>query len=68
MDLSARTNLNQQFIRSQTGKAVNFVLYCERDSKGRRRVRELITVKGYSHPEQCFQTEETYRASSTAVA
>lgn len=40
MALSARTNLNQQFIRSQTGRAVDFVLYCERDSTGQRRVRE----------------------------
>jgi pilus assembly protein CpaF len=68
MALSARTNLNQQFIRSQTGKAVDFVLYCERNSTGRRQVRELITVKGYSHAEQFFDTEEIYRASSTAAA
>jgi pilus assembly protein CpaF len=68
MALSARTNLNQQFIRSQTGKAVDYVLYCERDSTGRRRVRELITVKGYSHAEQSFETEEIYRASSPAAA
>ena len=64
MALSARTNLDQQLIRSQTGKAVDFVLYCERNSRGRRRVRELITVSGYSHTEQCFMTEEVYRASS----
>jgi pilus assembly protein CpaF len=68
MALSARTNLNQQFIRSQTGKAVDFVLYCERNSKGRRRVRELITVKGYSHAGQSFETEEIYRASSAVAA
>ena len=68
MALSARTNLNQQFIRSQTGKAVDFVLYCERDSTGRRRVRELITVKGYSHADQSFETEELYRASSAVAA
>jgi len=68
MALSARTNLNQQFIRSQTGKAVDFVLYCERDSTGRRQVRELITVSGYGHTDQCFMTEEIYRASSTAAA
>lgn len=67
MALSARTNLNQQFIRSQTGKAVDFVLYCERDSAGRRRVRELIRVLGYSHADQSFETEELYRAS-TAIA
>jgi hypothetical protein len=31
-------------------------------------MRELITVKGYSHAEQSFKTEEIYRASSTAAA
>jgi pilus assembly protein CpaF len=61
--LSARTNLDQAFVRSQTGKAVDFVLHCERDPKGRRRVRELITVSGYSRAEQCFQIEDVYRAS-----
>ncbi|MBN9615299.1 MAG: type II secretion system protein E [Acidobacteriales bacterium 59-55] len=63
MALSARTNLDQAFVRSQTGKAVDFVLHCERDTKGRRRVRELITVSGYSHAGQSFVTEEVYRAS-----
>jgi pilus assembly protein CpaF len=63
MALSARANLEQGFVRSQTGKAVDFVLHCERDHKGRRRVRELITVSGYSHAEQRFLTEEVYRAS-----
>ena len=29
--LSARTNLDQAFVRSQTGKAVDFVLHCERE-------------------------------------
>ena len=66
--LSARTNLNQQFIRSQTGRAVDFVLYCERDSCGRRRVRELIRVMGYSHAEQAFETEEIYPSKLAAVA
>jgi pilus assembly protein CpaF len=47
---------------------VDYVLYCERDSTGRRRVRELITVKGYSHAKQSFETEEIYRASPTAAA
>lgn len=68
MALSARTNLNQQFVRSQTGKAVDFVLYCERDSTGRRRVRELIRVLGYDHTDQSFDVEELYRASSAAAA
>jgi pilus assembly protein CpaF len=63
MALSARANLNQEFIRSQTGKAVDFVLYCERSPAGRRRARELITVSGYSHAERSFLTRELYRAT-----
>jgi pilus assembly protein CpaF len=68
MALSARTNLDQQFIRSQTGKAVDFVLYCERDSTGRRRVRELVRVLGYNHADQSFDVEELYRAPSAVAA
>ena len=66
--LSARPNLNHSFIRSETAEAIDFVLYCERDHDGRRRVRELITVNGYSHAEQSFETAEIYRASSAAAA
>jgi pilus assembly protein CpaF len=56
--------LNHAFMRSETAEAIDFVLYCERDYTGRRRVRELITVAGYDHADQCFQTEEVYRASA----
>lgn len=66
--LSARPNLNHSFIRSETAEAIDFVLYCERDHAGRRRVRELIAVKGYDHADQSFETEEIYRASSAAAA
>lgn len=61
--LSARPNLNHSFIRSETAEAIDFVLYCERDHAGRRRVRELITVFGYNHQDQSFETQEVYRAS-----
>jgi pilus assembly protein CpaF len=60
--LSARPNLNHAFMRSETAAAIDFVLYCERDQTGARRVRELVNVKGYSQAEQCFQTETLYRA------
>src|SRR5579863_5298259 len=66
--LSARPNLNHSFIRSETAEAIDFVLYCERDARGRRRVRELIAVSGYAHADQSFETEEVYRASATAAA
>ena len=66
--LSARPNLNHSFIRSETAEAIDFVLYCERDSRGRRQVRELITVKGYDYVNQSFMTEEIYQAPSSAAA
>jgi pilus assembly protein CpaF len=66
--LSARPNLNHSFIRSETAEAIDFVLYCERDHTGRRRVRELIRVAGYSHADQSFETEEIYRVPSPATA
>jgi pilus assembly protein CpaF len=62
--LSARANLNHAFVRSETAEAIDFVLYCERDQTGRRRVRELVKVNGYSHSDQAFQTEDIYRASA----
>ena len=60
--LSARPNLNHAFVRSETAEAIDFVLYCERNAAGKRRVRELITVTGYGHADQSFETEEIYRA------
>ena len=62
--LSARPNLNHAFVRSETAEAIDFVLYCERDHAGKRRVRELIHVAGYNHADQSFETEEIYRASA----
>jgi len=62
--LSARANLNHAFVRSETAEAIDFVLYCERDQTGRRRVRELVKVSGYTHSDQTFQTEDIYRASA----
>jgi pilus assembly protein CpaF len=62
--LSARANLNHAFVRSETAEAIDFVLYCERDHTGRRRVRELVKVNGYTHADQAFQTEDIYRASA----
>ncbi|ADW71398.1 CpaF family protein [Granulicella tundricola] len=61
--LSAHPNLDHGFIRSETAEAIDFVLYCERDSRGRRRVRELITVDGYTYQTHSFNTTELYRAA-----
>ncbi len=60
--LSARPNINHSFIRSETAEAIDFVLYCEREQSGRRRVRELISVTGYDFAAQTFVTEDLYRA------
>ena len=65
--LSARPNINHSFIRSETGEAIDFVLYCERSHTGKRRVRELIAVKGYDFATQAFITEDLYRADTLAV-
>ena len=65
--LSARPNINHSFIRSETAEAIDFVLYCERSHTGKRRVRELIAVKGYDFATQAFITEDLYRADKLAV-
>ena len=65
--LSAKPNLNHAFIRSETAEAIDFVLHCERDASGRRHVRELISVTGYSHAEQQFQTEVLYQDGPQAT-
>jgi hypothetical protein len=68
----AITSMSQETIQGAViarGTALlAFVLYCERDHAGRRRVRELIRVRGYSHADQSFETEEIYRASSAVTA
>jgi pilus assembly protein CpaF len=66
--LSARPNLNHAFMRSETAAAIDFALYCERAANGRRQVRELITVNGYDHNEQRFETEVVYSADQTHAA
>jgi pilus assembly protein CpaF len=66
--LSARPNLNHAFMRSETAEAIDFALYCERAANGRRQVRELITVNGYDHKEQRFETEVIYSASTSNAA
>jgi pilus assembly protein CpaF len=60
--LSARANLNHAFMRSETAKAIDFTLYCERAANGRRQVREVVLVKGYDYRSEQFQVEEVYSA------
>ena len=66
--LSARGNLNHDFVRSETAAAIDFVLYCERHVSGKRQVREMLTVSGYDHATNTFITECIYRAPNTQTA
>ena len=58
--LSARPNLNHAFMRSETAKAIDFALYCERAATGRRQVREVVMVKGYDFRTEQFQVETVF--------
>jgi len=58
--LSAHANLNHAFMRSETAKAIDFALYCERAASGRRQVREVVMVKGYDFRTEQFQVETVF--------
>jgi len=58
--LSAHSNLNHAFMRSETAKAIDFALYCERAASGRRQVREVVMVKGYDFRTKQFQVETVF--------
>ena len=60
--LSARPNLNHSFMRSETAKAIDFALYCERAGSGRRQVREVVMVKSYDFRSERFEVETVYTA------
>ena len=60
--LSARPNLNHSFMRSETAKAIDFALYCERAGSGGRQVREVVMVKGYDFRSERFEVETVYTA------
>ncbi len=66
--LSARPNLNHSFMRSETASAIAFALYCERAPDGKRRVRELIHVRGYDQNTQTYDHDVIYSASDSSHA
>ena len=66
--LSARPNLNHSFMRSETASAIDFALYCERAPDGKRRVRELIHVRGYDQNTQTYDHDVIYSASDSSHA
>ena len=66
--LSARPNLNHSFMRSETASAIDFALYCERAADGKRRVRELIHVRGYDQHTQTYDHDVIYPTSDYSHA
>ena len=65
--LSARANLNHAFMRSETAKAIDFALYCERAANGRRQVREVVLVNGYDFHAEQFQVETIYTVNQPKI-
>ncbi len=65
--LSARANLNHAFMRSETAKAIDFALYCERAASGRRQVREVVLVNGYDYRSEQFQIETVFSISQPKI-
>lgn len=60
--LSAHSNLDHQFVRSQTADALHFVLQINRQRDGIRRVTELVKVFGYDTARHAFDVEQVYRS------
>ena len=65
--LSARANLNHAFMRSETAKAIDFALYCERAANGRRQVREVVLVHGYDFRSEQFQVETIFTVNQQKI-
>jgi pilus assembly protein CpaF len=65
--LSAHSNLDHQFVRSQTADALHYVLQVNRNSVGARRVTELVKVLGYNTSNHVFEVERLYRFQSATV-
>ena len=65
--LSARANLNHAFMRSETAKAIDFALYCERAANGRRQVREVVLVHGYDFRSEQFQVETIFTVNQPKI-
>lgn len=57
MALSARTNLNQEFIRRSVARSINYVVQVKKEY-GHRHVTEMVKVVGYAN--DSFQVERLY--------
>ncbi len=59
--LSAHSNLDHQFVRSQTADALHYVLQVNRYPDGARRVTEMVKVLGYNTLRHVFEVDVIYR-------
>jgi pilus assembly protein CpaF len=66
--LSARPNLDHQFVRSQTADALRYVLQVNRHRNGMRGVTELVKVHGYDAIRHVFTVERLYQNESASAA
>lgn len=46
--LASHANLSVDFVRAQVARAIHYVVHIERGREGKRRVTELVRVRGYS--------------------
>lgn len=58
--LSAHSNLDHGFVRSQIADALHYVLQICRQRDGMRRVTELVKVHGYDSAHHVFEVERLY--------
>jgi pilus assembly protein CpaF len=59
--LSAHSNLDHAFVRSQTADAIHFVLQVNRHRDGHRQVTELVQVLGYDPQLHTFRIQHCYQ-------
>ena len=66
--MSAEPDTHPARLASGIAKEIDFILHCEHDSAGRKRVASLVAVTGYDAARNEFETEELYRASDAHAA
>ena len=66
--LSAHSNLDHSFVRSQTADAIHYVLQVNRHRDGSRGVTELVRVRGYDSRNHTFHVEHLYGPQEPAHA
>ena len=59
--LSAHSNLDHEFVRSQTADALHFVVQVSRQTDGMRRITEFVKVHAYDTARHVFEIEHLYR-------